>query len=78
MVRVPCQTEQYIVANYGQEWRQPTEEWDWRQSPPNSRLNGFWTAEQRPQAIYLNPKYFTDIASQAGPLAVLQQDDAKR
>ena len=76
MVRVPCETEQYILANYGKDWRSPTENWDWRQSPPNSQLNGFWPPSQVAQAIYLHPKFFQDVGTNEEPLAVLEQDDS--
>ena len=62
VVRVPCQTLQYIQANYGPNWTEPVQEWDWRISAANSQLNGFWSLDERQQAIYLNPKYYaTDL-----------------
>ncbi|OQV20108.1 Fukutin [Hypsibius exemplaris] len=73
IVRVPCQAEQYITANYGRNWTRPVEDWDWRVSPPNAKLNGFWTPEQRSDGvIYLNPKYYgkeSALAETGLPLA---------
>ncbi|BES90215.1 Hypothetical protein NTJ_03023 [Nesidiocoris tenuis] len=41
-VRVPCNTENYIVSNYGPSWQVPVEKWDWKTSPYNVRENGEW------------------------------------
>ncbi|KAL5021991.1 hypothetical protein ScPMuIL_001146 [Solemya velum] len=45
-VRVPCQTQSYIEANYGQTWFTPLRHWDWKSSPPNVQVNGIWTADE--------------------------------
>ncbi|XP_055337401.1 ribitol-5-phosphate transferase FKTN-like [Paramacrobiotus metropolitanus] len=58
LVRIPCQPLTYIRANYGDTWFRPVEKWDWRISPPNAQLNGFWTENQKTEAIYLNPKFY--------------------
>ncbi|XP_076057921.1 ribitol-5-phosphate transferase FKTN-like [Oratosquilla oratoria] len=50
-VRVPCQTERYIVANYGNSWFLPQQQWDWKASPPNVRPNGQWPEEEWSQVI---------------------------
>ena len=60
VVGVPCNAVEYITANYGANWSEPTPDWDWRVSPPNARLNGFWTAAERPLAIELNLKYYNE------------------
>jgi len=41
-VRVPCETQAYIEANYGSDWFTPVTRWDWKSSPPNVRENGEW------------------------------------
>ncbi|XP_049788439.1 ribitol-5-phosphate transferase FKTN-like [Schistocerca cancellata] len=45
-VRVPCETETYIEANYGKNWRIPVVHWDWKSSPPNVRENGVWPVQE--------------------------------
>ncbi|XP_043193508.1 fukutin-like isoform X1 [Amphibalanus amphitrite] len=52
-VRVPCDTERYLISNYGPEWRVPQPVWDWKSSPPNVRENGYWTPEQMDEAVQL-------------------------
>lgn len=54
-VRVPCQTEDYIKANYGQNWFEPVKIWDWKSSPPNVLENGQWPIEEWPEVIQLYP-----------------------
>ncbi len=41
-IRVPCETESYIEANYGKNWSVPVTKWDWKRSPPNVKENGVW------------------------------------
>ncbi|XP_064086643.1 ribitol-5-phosphate transferase FKTN-like [Macrobrachium nipponense] len=45
-VRIPCQTEEYIRANYGPAWFTPVRQWDWKSSPPNVIENGEWPEAQ--------------------------------
>lgn len=54
-VRIPCETQAYIEANYGNNWFEPIKEWDWKSSPPNVRQNGQWPVEEWNQVIKLNP-----------------------
>ncbi|CAN9504650.1 unnamed protein product [Ophioblennius macclurei] len=41
-VRVPCQTLDYVKANYGSTWNVPVRIWDWKSSPSNVMENGVW------------------------------------
>lgn len=41
-VRVPCQTLDYVMANYGASWNTPVHTWDWKTSPSNVQENGVW------------------------------------
>ncbi|XP_069023615.1 ribitol-5-phosphate transferase FKTN isoform X1 [Embiotoca jacksoni] len=41
-VRVPCQTLDYVTANYGATWSVPVRSWDWKTSPSNVQENGVW------------------------------------
>ncbi len=50
-VRVPCDAETYIRANYGDNWFTPVEHWDWKASPSNVVENGAWPRETWPQYI---------------------------
>ncbi|XP_067930100.1 ribitol-5-phosphate transferase FKTN-like [Watersipora subatra] len=52
-VRVPCDTEQYIRANYGDSWIEPVTKWEWNKSPPNVEPNGEWQDDQLNDAIQL-------------------------
>ncbi|XP_054843314.1 ribitol-5-phosphate transferase FKTN [Eublepharis macularius] len=52
-VRVPCETRHYIEANYGQEWKTPVKEWDWKSSPPNVQPNGIWPISEWEEVIQL-------------------------
>ncbi|XP_050695903.1 ribitol-5-phosphate transferase FKTN-like isoform X1 [Eriocheir sinensis] len=52
-VRVPCQTEEYIRANYGPSWFTPVTAWDWKTSPPNARENGVWPESELSEVIVL-------------------------
>lgn len=54
-VRIPCETERYIEANYGKEWFTPTKVWDWMRSPPNVRPNGQWPVEEWSRVIHTLP-----------------------
>uniref|UniRef100_A0A147BN45 Ribitol-5-phosphate transferase FKTN N-terminal domain-containing protein n=1 Tax=Ixodes ricinus TaxID=34613 RepID=A0A147BN45_IXORI len=54
-LRVPCETERYIEANYGASWFTPLKKWDWKASPPNVEENGAWPVEEWPQVIQLFP-----------------------
>ncbi|XP_077981664.1 ribitol-5-phosphate transferase FKTN-like [Glandiceps talaboti] len=50
-VRVPCETQSYIEANYGKDWNKRVYEWDWKSSPPNVRENGQWPEEEWSEVI---------------------------
>lgn len=50
-VRVPCPTDRYIRANYGDSWHVVVKTWDWKASPPNVRENGEWPEEERKDVI---------------------------
>ncbi|XP_014239779.1 fukutin-like isoform X1 [Cimex lectularius] len=50
-VRVPCDTESYIRANYGPNWFFPQVTWDWKSSPYNVKENGYWPKEKLPFVI---------------------------
>lgn len=52
-VRVPCETESYVMANYGNDWQVPIKEWNWKESPPNVRENGIWNEEDWGEVIQL-------------------------
>lgn len=54
-VRIPCQTEEYIKANYGSKWFEPVKVWDWKNSPPNVVENGQWPLDEWPEVIQLLP-----------------------
>lgn len=54
-VRVPCQTQAYIEANYGLNWFEPIKEWDWKTSPSNVEPNGQWPLEEWKDVIKLLP-----------------------
>lgn len=41
-VRVPCETLDYVTANYGASWSVPVRSWDWKSSPSNVQRNGEW------------------------------------
>ncbi|KAM6902795.1 ribitol-5-phosphate transferase FKTN isoform 1-T1 [Xenentodon cancila] len=41
-VRVPCETLDYVTANYGSTWSVPVRNWDWKSSPSNVQENGVW------------------------------------
>ena len=50
-VRVPCETQAYIEANYGRSWAVPIKQWDWKKSPPNVIENGKWGEKDLPEVI---------------------------
>ncbi|XP_072023917.1 ribitol-5-phosphate transferase FKTN-like isoform X2 [Amphiura filiformis] len=50
-VRVPCETQSYIEANYGKDWDRKVKHWNWKESPPNVRPNGQWDAEEMQQVV---------------------------
>lgn len=52
-VRVPCETLQYIEANYGKNWKIPVTTWDWKSSPPNVQPNGIWPIDEWEEVIQL-------------------------
>ncbi|KAB7502381.1 Fukutin [Armadillidium nasatum] len=52
-VRIPCQTLDYIEANYGKNWFIPVKNWDWKSSPPNVQENGEWNENERDKVIVL-------------------------
>lgn len=52
-VRVPCETLDYVRANYGDGWSVPMATWDWKTSPSNVMENGVWPADQWEELIQL-------------------------
>uniref|UniRef100_A0A8D0GZ59 Ribitol-5-phosphate transferase n=1 Tax=Sphenodon punctatus TaxID=8508 RepID=A0A8D0GZ59_SPHPU len=52
-VHVPCETLQYIEANYGKDWKVPVKTWDWKSSPPNVQYNGIWPVDEWDDVIQL-------------------------
>lgn len=52
-VHVPCETIEYIEANYGKTWKIPVKTWDWKRSPPNVRPNGVWPISEWDEVIQL-------------------------
>ncbi|XP_062410399.1 fukutin [Sardina pilchardus] len=50
-VRVPCQTLDYVQANYGSDWNVPVKAWDWKSSPPNVQENGVWPVREWDEVI---------------------------
>ncbi|KAF3701583.1 Fukutin [Channa argus] len=45
-VRVPCETLDYVLANYGPSWSIPVMSWDWKSSPSNVQENGMWPPKE--------------------------------
>lgn len=52
-VRIPCETETYVRANYGDDWHAPIKEWNWKESPPNVQENGRWDEKEWDEVIQL-------------------------
>lgn len=52
-VHVPCETIEYIEANYGKTWQIPVKMWDWKRSPPNVQPNGVWPISEWDEVIQL-------------------------
>ncbi|XP_061656263.1 fukutin [Phyllopteryx taeniolatus] len=51
-VGVPCETLDYVTANYGAAaWRVPQRAWDWKSSPSNVQENGVWPLERWDELI---------------------------
>lgn len=50
-VRVPCETLDYVRANYGETWNVPVRSWDWKSSPSNVQENGMWPPAEWEQLI---------------------------
>ena len=51
LVRAPCDTQAFVAANYGADWRTPVQEWDWKRSPPNVAPYGQWPPDTWPRTI---------------------------
>ncbi|ROJ92231.1 Fukutin [Anabarilius grahami] len=45
-VQVPCETGDYVTANYGPNWNVPVKTWDWKSSPFNVQENGVWPVRE--------------------------------
>lgn len=56
-VHVPCETVDYIEANYGKTWKIPVKTWDWKSSPPNVQPNGIWPISEWDEVIQLYWEY---------------------
>ncbi|KAM5300006.1 ribitol-5-phosphate transferase FKTN isoform 2-T2 [Ctenodactylus gundi] len=52
-IHVPCETIEYIEANYGKSWKIPIKTWDWKNSPPNVQPNGVWPISEWDEVIQL-------------------------
>lgn len=50
-VRVPCETLDYVTANYGATWSVPVRSWDWKSSPSNVQENGVWPLSEWEELI---------------------------
>ncbi|XP_074546834.1 ribitol-5-phosphate transferase FKTN [Halichoeres trimaculatus] len=50
-VRVPCETLDYVTANYGPTWSVPVRSWDWKSSPSNVQENGVWPLSEWEELI---------------------------
>lgn len=63
-VHVPCETIEYIEANYGKTWKIPVKTWDWKRSPPNVQPNGIWPISEWDEVIQL---YWDSRLKQSDP-----------
>ncbi|CAH2293888.1 fukutin [Pelobates cultripes] len=52
-VQVPCETLNYVEANYGKNWDVPLKIWDWKSSPTNVQPNGMWPVDEWDNVIQL-------------------------
>uniref|UniRef100_A0A8C5LQ27 Ribitol-5-phosphate transferase n=1 Tax=Leptobrachium leishanense TaxID=445787 RepID=A0A8C5LQ27_9ANUR len=52
-VQVPCETLNYVEANYGKNWDVPLKIWDWKSSPSNVQPNGVWPVDEWDNVIQL-------------------------
>lgn len=52
-VHVPCETLQYVEANYGPDWKVPVKTWDWKSSPSNVQYNGVWPVDEWDDVIQI-------------------------
>ncbi|XP_036972327.1 fukutin isoform X1 [Acanthopagrus latus] len=52
-VRVPCETLDYVTANYGDTWSIPLRTWDWKTSPSNVQENGVWPPAEWAELIQI-------------------------
>ncbi|NXE56255.1 FKTN protein, partial [Casuarius casuarius] len=52
-VHVPCETLQYVEANYGPDWKVPVKTWDWKRSPSNVQDNGIWPVDEWDDVIQI-------------------------
>ncbi|XP_034047644.1 fukutin [Thalassophryne amazonica] len=50
-VRIPCETLDYVTANYGATWNIPLRIWDWKTSPNNVQDNGVWPPDEWAELI---------------------------
>lgn len=53
LVRVPCETEGYIRANYGPNWFKPVKNWVWNESPPNVEEVASWRDDELNDVIQM-------------------------
>ncbi|XP_037547748.1 fukutin [Nematolebias whitei] len=53
-VRVPCETLDYVTANYGATWSVPVKSWDWKTSPSNVLENGVWPVAEWAELIQVH------------------------
>lgn len=63
-VHVPCETLQYVEANYGPDWKVPVKTWDWKNSPSNVQYNGVWPVDEWDEVIqiYWTPLWFQKVS----------------